>query len=87
MFMVQTVVELVRSQAANSASADVAGGEGEHGADTVGIFGLQLEAVEREKKLGADKGGTFVAIDERVIAGDAEAVGGRQAQRRPASPS
>jgi len=29
----------------------------------------------QQKKLNADKGGSFVAIDKRMVAGDSEAVG------------
>ena len=56
----------------------VAGRQGEHGTDAVGIVSLQLVAVECKKKLGTDKCGTFIAVDERMIACDTEAIGGRQ---------
>lgn len=53
---------------------DIAGGKGEHGENRRRIVGDQLIAVEVEKKLDRDISSALVAIDERMVASDSEAI-------------
>jgi len=53
-------------------------GYGQHREHTLTVFGLQGLAIEPEKQFHRDKGGAFVAVDERVVARDAAAVSGSQ---------
>ncbi len=55
---------------------DVAGGKSEHGQRGILRAGGQAEAIEPKKQAGAEKGGTFVAVDEGMVLGESEGVGG-----------
>src|SRR5690606_16435 len=54
----------------------LARGEGEDRDDQLGVRCSEEEAVEREEGFRDDRRGALVAVDERVVAGEAEGVGG-----------
>jgi hypothetical protein len=58
------------------AFVEVAGSQREHRQDAVSIIDLEVEAIQVKEQLDRNERGAFVAIDERVIARDPEAIGG-----------
>lgn len=57
---------------------EFAGGEGQNGQHAFGIVNDQFGAVQHQKQFGRDQRGTHIAVDERMIANDAETKGGSE---------
>src|SRR5690606_38147942 len=58
--------------------ARLAGGEGEHGGGRFVRWCVDTPAIHLDEQHGRDEGRALVAVCERMVAGDAEGVGGGQ---------
>ena len=56
----------------------IASGQGQHVGDAVGVFRRQAITIECQEQFRSDKRGALVAINERMIAGNAERMACRQ---------
>lgn len=61
---------------------EVACGELQEGRDAFGIRRDELAAIEFQEKFGDDHAGALVAVEERVIARDAEGIAGGEPRER-----